>query len=70
MFKRVFLAGAALALTAGAASANTHMIAFLTKMASAPESAKFALMLLAFGVLGLALRDRHRLFGTTQAHEI
>ena len=68
MFMRIFLPGAA--LTAGAASAGNHMVTLLTQIAGAPEPAKFALLLLGFGALGFALRDRRRLFGTSQAQEI
>jgi hypothetical protein len=70
MFMRIFLPGAALALTVGAASADNHLVALLTQIAGAPEPAKFALLLLGFGAVGFALRDRRRLFGTTAAHEI
>ena len=46
------------------------LMSLFTQILGAPELAKFALLLVGFGVLGLALRDRRRLFGETRAHEI
>ena len=54
MFKRICLAAPILALSATAASVDP----------------KWALLLVAVGALGFALRDRRSLFGTSQAYEI
>jgi hypothetical protein len=54
----------------GGYESDNHTVGFYTAQGGVPEPAAWTLMLVGFGALGLALRDRRRLFGETQAHEI
>ncbi len=54
--------------TGGGYESDNHTVGFYT--APIPEPATWSLMLVGVGALGLALRDRRRLFGQSRAHEI
>lgn len=54
----------------GGYESDNHTVGFFTAPGSVPEPAAWALMLVGFGGLGLALRDRRRLFGESRAYEL
>ena len=52
----------------GGYESDNHTVGFYT--AAVPEPATWTMLLVGFGALGFALRDRRRMFGDSRAHEI